>query len=47
MSQKSKATLTASSKTQNYHIRDIIYNLYEYDIFQNKKEIKFVSITTL
>ena len=35
----------ASNKNQNYHIYEIIYNLYEDDIFQNKTEIKFFSIT--
>ena len=44
MPQKMKATMTVSSKTQNYHIREIIYNIYEDNIFQNKKEIKLVSI---
>ena len=34
-----------SSKTQNYHIHDILYNIYEDNIFQNKKEINFISIT--
>ena len=34
-----------SSKTRNYHIRDILYNIFEDNVFQNKKEIKFVSIT--
>ena len=43
--QKRKATMMASRKTRNYQICDIIYNIYEYNIFQNKKEIKFVSIT--
>ena len=37
MSHKRKATMMASSKTRNYHIRDIIYNLYKDHIFQNKK----------
>ena len=32
-------------KARNYHIRDIIYNIYKDHIFQNKKEIKFISIT--
>ena len=36
-----------SNKTLNYHIREIIYNLYKDDIFQNKKEIKFVPITAM
>ena len=36
-----------SSKTCNYHICDILYNLYEDNIFQNQKEIKFFSITNL
>ena len=37
--------MMASSKTRNYYICEIIYNIYKYNIFQNKKEIKFVSIT--
>ena len=37
----------ASSKTRSYTILGILYNLYEYNTFQNKKEIKFVSITAL
>ena len=37
MPQKRKATMMASSKTQNYHICEILYNLYEYNIFKNKK----------
>ena len=47
MPQKIKATIMASSKTQNYHICEIIYNIYEDNIFQNKKEIKFFSITAI
>ena len=47
MPQKRKATMMDSNKTLNYHIREIIYNLYKDDIFQNKKEIKFVSITAM
>ena len=35
----------SSGKTQSYHIRDIIYSLYKDNIFQNKKKIKFISIT--
>ena len=35
--QKRTATMMASSKTQNYHICEILYNLYKYHIFQNKK----------
>ena len=34
-----------SSKTRNNYICDIIYNLYKDNIFQSKKEIKFISIT--
>ena len=34
-----------SSKIRNYHIGDSLYNIYEYNIFQNKKEINFISIT--
>ena len=45
MPQKMIATIMVSSKTRNYHICEIIHNLYEDDIFLNKKEIKFVSIT--
>ena len=33
MPQKRKATMMASSKTQNYHIRDILYILYEDNIY--------------
>ena len=33
-----------SSKNQNYHICEILYNIYKDNIFQNKKEIKFFSI---
>ena len=47
MPHKRTATILASSKTWNYHICEIIYNIYEDNIFQNKKEIKFVSITAL
>ena len=38
--------MMASSKTWNYHICEILYNIYEDNIFQNKNEIKFVSITS-
>ena len=34
-----------SSKNRNYHIREIIYNIYEENIIQIKTEIKFISIT--
>ena len=37
----------ASSKTQNYKILGIIYNLYEVNTFQNKKEIKYILIAAL
>ena len=37
--------MMASSKTWDYHIRDITYNIYKDNIFQKKKEIKFFSIT--
>ena len=37
----------ASSKTWIYQILEIIYNIYEDNIFYNNKEIKFVSITSL
>ena len=37
MLHKRTATMMVSSKTRNYHICDIIYNLYRYNIFQNKK----------
>ena len=43
--QKSSATMIASSKTRNYHISEILYNLYKDNIFQNKKHINFISIT--
>ena len=36
-----------SSKTQNYRICEILYNIYEDHIFQIKKEIKFVSSTAV
>ena len=36
-----------SSKPRNYHIREILYNLYEDNIFHNKKEMGFFSITSL
>ena len=43
---KNRSTnMMASSKTHNYHIRDIIYNPYKENIFQNKKYIKFIYIT--
>ena len=29
--------MMASIKTQNYHIRDILYNIHEDILFQNKK----------
>ena len=34
-----------SSKNRNYHIREIIYNIYEDNIIQIKTEINFISIT--
>ena len=34
---KRKATMMASSKTRNYHICEIIHNLYEDNTFQKKK----------
>ena len=37
--------MTKSSETWNYHIRDIVYNIYEDNIFQNNKSINFLSIT--
>ena len=37
MQQKRSANMMVSSKTWNYHIRDILYNIFEYNIFQNKK----------
>ena len=43
--QKRTANMTTLSKARNYHISEIIYNLYEGNIFKNKKEINFVSIT--
>ena len=45
MPQKRKATMMASSKSQNYHIHDILYNIYKDNIFHYKKDIKSVSIT--
>ena len=47
MLQKRTATMMTSSKTRNYHICEILYNLYKDNIFQNKKYIKFFSITAL
>ena len=41
---KRKTTMTASSKTHNYHFHKIPYNIYEDNIFQNNKEIKFLSM---
>ena len=41
------ATTMASSKTRNYKILEILYNLCEDNIFHNKKEIRFVSIIAL
>ena len=35
--QKGTDNMMASSKTRNYHIYEIIYNLYKDNIFQNKK----------
>ena len=37
MPQKRTATVMDSSKNRNYHICKITYNLYEDNIFQNKK----------
>ena len=37
----------ASSRAQNYHICDKIYNLYEGNVFEKKIEIKFIPITAL
>ena len=31
--QNKKATMMSSSKTRNYHIRDILYNIYKYNKF--------------
>ena len=45
MPQKNKDFMMVSSKTQGYHIRDIIYNFYEDNILYNNKEIKFISVT--
>ena len=47
MPQERISNVMVSNKTQNYHIRDIIYNLYKYNILKKKEEIKFISITTL
>ena len=44
MPQERKSTMMTSSKTYNYHIREIIYNLYKDNIFQTNKEINFVFI---
>ena len=43
--QKITSTTIELIKTQKYNICKILYNLYEDDIFQNKTEIKFFSIT--
>ena len=37
--------MMVSIKTRKYHIREIIYDLYQDNIFQNKKEIKFISVS--
>ena len=34
----------ASSKTRNYHICDILFNICKDNIFHNNKYIKFISI---
>ena len=47
MPQNRTDIMLASSKNQNYRIGEIIYNIYEDNIFQNKNEIYFVSITPL
>ena len=36
-----------SSMTRNYQICGIIHNIYEENVFKNKKLIKFVSITDI
>ena len=36
--------MMGSSKTRNNYIFEILYNIYEDNIFQNMKKIKFVSI---
>ena len=45
MPHKRTATMMESSKTRNYNIYEILYNIYKDHIFQNEKEIKFFSIT--
>ena len=35
MPQKRKATIMVLSKTRNYHIHNILYNIYEDNIFQD------------
>ena len=45
ITQNMSATMMASSKTHNYHIRETIYNIYEDNILKNNKEIKFIYIT--
>ena len=37
MTQEKSDNMMASSMTRNYHIRDIIYNIYEDIVFKNKK----------
>ena len=37
MPQNIKSTMMTSSKIRNYHIRGILYNIYKYNISQNKK----------
>ena len=37
MPRKRSTTMMAPSKTHNYHIREIIYNIYKYNVFKNKK----------
>ena len=44
MLHKRTATMMVSSKTRNNHIRAIIYNIYEYNIFKNMKRIKLYSL---
>ena len=34
----------ALSRAHNYHIRGIIHYIYKYNVYHNKKEIKFISI---
>ena len=37
--------MMVSSKTWNYPICEILYNIYEDNLFQNNKDVNFVSVT--